>query len=508
MADLNVSDLFKKEKNPIKKFANSLADKLQAKAEEKLTGALSDALAKVGLGQGSGKSIVSQLGDAIVADLAAEFFGALGKDINRATKEEIQQNRGLIDADADDPGTLETEAQGDAGNVLRFPSTLNDYHMRLEIKKYKRPTPQSKAEMEVRDVVILPLPRTLEDRHEISYDSSLELGYIGALTSPATTQELQGKSAEDIAKILGVTAATYTAKDFAGSGLASQIFAVAQQMPGAIPNPHISALFKSPTLRRHRFDWLFAPNNAEESETLRRLLLRLKQAALPAFVSGGVNLLEMPEMVKVKLMPWASSDDDTENNTKSNLYTFKHCMIENISVNYAPDSPTFFNSGTNPAPSFVLLSVSLLEIEYFTSDDYGRKSNTSAVGLIENIVDEVGNLLTGATETANSSTSGTGANTTPVASSDTRGQNGTVVGTTKKYTNKDGSKVVYVTSDGSKYISVPPNSSGDHDVKGVNWFTEFVLTAGLEEETTYNGGVNFMYNNNGNSAKVTNKPVT
>ena len=140
MADLNVSDLFKKEKNPIKKFANSLADKLQAKAEEKLTGALSDALAKVGLGQGSGKNIVSQLGDAIVADLAAEFFGALGKDINRATKEEIQQNRGLIDADADDPGTLETETQGDASNVLRFPSTLNDYHMRLEIKKYKRPT--------------------------------------------------------------------------------------------------------------------------------------------------------------------------------------------------------------------------------------------------------------------------------------------------------------------------------------------------------------------------------
>ena len=507
MADLNVSDLFKKEKNPIKKFANSLADKLQAKAEEKLTGALSDALAKVGLGQGSGKNIVSQLGDAIVADLAAEFFGALGKDINRATKEEIQQNRGLIDADADDPGTLETEAQGDAGNVLRFPSTLNDYHMRLEIKKYKRPTPQSKAEMEVRDVIILPLPRTLEDRHEISYDSSLELGLVGAVTSPATVQDLQGKPAADAVKTAAAIAAAYTAKEF----VANQIFAVAQQMAGAIPNPHISALFKSPTLRRHRFDWLFAPNNAEESETLRKLLLRLKQAALPAFVSDTVNLLEMPEMIKVKLMPWASSDDDIENNTKSNLYTFKHCMIENVSVNYAPDSPTFFNSGTNPAPSFILLSVSLLEIEYFTSDDYGRKSNTSAVGVIENAVQEVKDLvaMTNATaEVENSSTSGTGANTTPVAPSDTRGQNGTVVSTTKKYTNKDGSRVVYVTSDGSRYISEPPNDFGDHDVRNITTVSTFLLTLGLEEDTNYKGGVNFMYNNNGNSAKVTNKPVT
>lgn len=531
MADLNVSDLFKKEKNPIKKFANSLADKLQAKAEEKLTGALSDALAKVGLGQGSGKNIVSQLGDAIVADLAAEFFGALGKDINRATKEEIQQNRGLIDADADDPGTLETEAQGDAGNVLRFPSTLNDYHMRLEIKKYKRPTPQSKAEMEVRDVIILPLPRTLEDRHEISYDSSLELGLVGAVTSPATTQNLQGKSAEDAAKTALVTAGAYTAKELAGGGLANQIFAVAQQMAGAIPNPHISALFKSPTLRRHRFDWLLAPNNTEESETLRKLLLRLKQAALPAFVSDSVNLLEMPEMIKVKLMPWASSVNETAEGQMSrlneygvyegeptvspeinNMFTFKHCMIENISVNYAPDSPTFFVSEnpSNPAPAFILLSVSLLEIEYFTSDDYGRKSNTSAVGLVENAVQEVKDLvaMTNATaEVANSSTSGTGANTTPVAPSDTRGQNGQVVSTTKKYTNADGSRVVYVTSDG-RYISEPPNDFGDHDVRNITTASTFLLTLGLEEDTTYKGGVNFMYNNNGNSAKVTNKPVT
>ena len=133
------------------------------------------------------------------------------------------------------------------------------------------------------------------------------------------------------------------------------------------------------------------------------------------------------------------------------------------------------------------------------------------MGLVENAVQEVKDLvaMTNATaEVANSSTSGTGANTTPVAPSDTRGQNGQVVSTTKKYTNADGSRVVYVTSDGSKYISYPPNDFGDHDVRGINWFTEFVLTLGLEEDTTYKGGVNFMYNNNGNSAKVTNKPVT
>lgn len=418
----DISNIFKKENNPIKKFANSLADKLQAKAEDKLTGALSDALAKIGLGQGSGKSIASQLGDAIVADLAAEFFGAIGKEINRATKEEIQQNRGTIDADADDPGTLEPTVNEQA-NVIRFPSTLNDYHMRLEIKGYSRPSPNVKAEMSVRDTIILPLPRNLEDRHELSYESGMELGLYGAVAN-SLAPENKNKTVFDVA----AEGAAYAAQSF----VPNQVFAIMQQMAGAIPNPHISALFKSVTLRRHRFDWLLAPNNAEESETLRRLLLRLKQAALPAFAKNSVNLLEMPEMIKVKLMPWASSVNETaedqisrlneygvyegdaivspENN---NMFTFKHCMIENISVNYAPDSPTFFagENPSNPAPAFVLLSMSLLEIEYFTADDYGRKGTKTPTEIVERFTKEVAKDLIGVGITAAESyTSGVGDN--------------------------------------------------------------------------------------------------
>ena len=523
MADLNVSDLFKKEKNPIKKFANSLADKLQAKAEEKLTGALSDALAKVGLGQGSGKNIVSQLGDAIVADLAAEFFGALGKDINRATKEEIQQNRGLIDADADDPGTLEPETQGGGSNVLRFPSTLNDYHMRLEIKQYKRLNPKSKAEMNVSDVLILPLPRTLEDRHEISYDSSIELGFVGAAAMGA--ENIKGMSNIDAFKKTAVEAAAYTAKEMSGGGVANQIFTVMQQMAGAIPNPHISALFKSPTLRRHRFDWLLAPNNPEESETLRKLLLRLKQAALPAFISDSVNLLEMPEMIKVKLMPWASSANESAEDQMSrlnefgiyegeptvspeinNMFIYKHCMIENISVNYAPDSPTFFVSEnpSNPAPAFVLLSISLLEIEYFTAYDYGRKSKKTATDVVNNLKDEILNtLIPSEVDEANTVTSGTGANSTPTSTANTNPINGTVVATTERYTSQLGDHI-WKTADG-KYIWKKPGEtkykvySTAPDVLTKGYVTPGV-TFKYTLDANYDDSANFSYSNNGAEA--------
>ena len=492
MAKVDTSDIFKKENNPIKKFANSLAEKLQAKSEDKLTGALSDALAKIGLGKSSGKSIASQLGDAIVADLAAEFFGALGKEINRATKEEIQQNRGLVDANADDPGTLEPAAATES-NVTRFPSTLNDYHLRLEIKQYKRPSPNVKADLAVKETIVLPLPRSLEDRHELSYESNLELGLYGAIAN-ARAEENNGLAG-------AFTAGTAYA---AQSQFSNQIFAIVQQMAGAIPNPHISALFKSPTLRRHRFDWLLAPNNEEESETLRKVLLRLKQAALPTFTKGSINLLEMPEMVKIKLMPWAENEDIKKNN----MFVFKHCMIENVSVNYAPDSPTFFNGENpkNPAPSFVLLSISLLEIEYFTAKDFGRDGEKTAEDVAKTLVDESKKLLLGvnnAIQEANTVINGVGANTQSTPTETSPPINNTVVATTERYTSQLGD-YVWKTADG-KYIWKTP---GQTKYKVYNTapdiLTKGYVTSGVTFKYTldanYDDSANFSYTNNGAEA--------
>jgi hypothetical protein len=233
-----------------------------------------------------------------------------------------------------------------------------------------------------------------------------------------------------------------------------------QQMAGAIPNPHVSALFKSVTLRRHRFDWLLAPNNEEESETLRKVLLRLKQAALPSFTKNK-NLLEMPEMIKIKLMPWGSLGNQVseglDRDIPNNLYVFKHCMIDNISVNYAPDSPTFFAGGdpNNPAPSFVLLSLTLLEIEYFTADDYGREGTLSADDIVKNVTEDILKNVAGM-ELANTSTSGTGANSTPTTSGAPASVNGTKVTAVSKYVNNSTGDAVYVTGSlvatSTKYI--------------------------------------------------------
>jgi hypothetical protein len=261
---------------------------------------------------------------------------------------------------------------------------------------------------------------------------------------------------------------------------------------------------------------LLAPNNEEESETLRKVLLRLKQAALPSFTKGNINLLEMPEMIKIKLMPWASkaneiseSGEAKDPKTTNNLFEFKHCMIDNISVNYAPDSPTFFAGGDpyNPAPSFVLLSVSFLEIEYFTADDYGREGTLSADDIVKNITNDILNNVAGM-ELANTSTSGTGANSTPSTSGAPASVNGTKVTSATKYSNQLGD-AIYKTSDGKWIYKKEPNSKEDYIVSTTppDRYTNGYVTPSVtfKYTTVANTTQEFTLGNNGSSATPTNK---
>jgi hypothetical protein len=71
----------------------------------------------------------------------------------------------------------------------------------------------------------------------------------------------------------------------------------------------------------------------------------------------GGTLLSYPNIANIQLFP-----NDTF------LYKFKPCVIESMSVNFAPaNTPSFFKS-TN-APVEVQLSLQLKEIEYWLNED-------------------------------------------------------------------------------------------------------------------------------------------
>lgn len=359
--------------NPIAKIADKLATSFADKAENALLDSVGDIFAKVGIGASSGKDILSNLGDAVLASIAAEFFGAFNKEVNRISKENIELNKGFADADTEGldqiitpPGSL---------SITCFPPDLNKYHIKFEFKKYERPTPKEVAKFEAINSVALPIPRNLEDRNSISY-SQPSLGAAGAIADYVMQQEKNLAGA-------GMTAVGSSLAKRAAYGISQEAGQIAGQLTGSIVNPNISVVFDSPTLRRHSFEWTLAPETEKESERIREIIKIFKQAALPTFLSDTTAFLDYPLICKVSLMPWADKDN-------SNLYQFKTCVIENLSVNYAPNTLAFFDTedADNPAPALVQLRLELLEIEYFTGRDYGAKER----GLAEIQDDIVGKV--------------------------------------------------------------------------------------------------------------------
>lgn len=366
-------------KNPLEKLVDDAIGEATGKLENALQSAMGDALSKIGLGKSSKKGLLGNLGDAILAGAAAEFFGALSKTINTKSKDQITNDKGIAEFERGTTANIE-QKNNILGASYIFPPTIGDYYFKIGFEQFQRPNPTSQGFQVPSGFVVLPLPRTLEERHELSYNSGLETGILGsaAYVSPNPNDEQMS------ARGALTAGAGYALKNLKAA-FGNEIYALTTQSVGALPNPNITAVFQAPQLRRHRFSWLLAPNNPTESETVRDIIARLKRAALPKFITdAGIALLDYPEMCVVEFHPWAGKGADNY------LYKFKHCMIESVNANYAPDSPVFFEpeEGGDPAPAFILLEVNLLEIEYFTAEDFGGGSNRTSRDVTDSLLNE------------------------------------------------------------------------------------------------------------------------
>ena len=402
-------NLYKNITNPINKLVKETGSNLVDSVENAVVGNLSAALQRVGLGDGSNKNLLGNLGEQLLAALGQEIFGAVGREMNISSKSDIENNRGVIaDRDGkrdliDSTGLSELKSKKPNNPFIVFPPDLNEFYITLDFKDYRRPAPSVPAETETLFSISLPLPRTLDDRHGINY-SNIETGLVGAIFGQG--QNSAGGSDTDQLTEAGITAAAYIAKTglngFTISGEA--LTTIASQTLGVSLNPHMAVEFKGPSLRSHKMQWLLSPNNDKESETIRKITQLIRSAALPAFItnqkdgSANFNLLDLPMMCKMTLYPWGDESKFAGTNRgendiyKKNMYTFKHCVIDTVNINYAPNNLGFFrdeSGGDNPAPSLVLLEISFMEIEYFTADDFGRHGHDFSLDTLKAASDRI-----------------------------------------------------------------------------------------------------------------------
>lgn len=274
-----------------------------------------------------------------------------------------------------------------SAQVFRFPEDLGAHCIVMNFKNYQYGGGNQATQVN-NDSIVLPLPANIKDSYQIQVGGT-ELGLSGAAAA-ATADTLQGgldatvtaatESGKSIAEALSgagsifqtfenaVGTGTDALKFLARAGLTSVAPQVATGLDvasGATINPHVAVAFNGVGLKTHEFNWSLSPKNAREAEKLKNIVERLRYFSLPEYNSPkGLDttltsraLLAYPHMVDIFFL---GVDQDY-------FFYFKTCMISAINIDYTPTGIALNRGGR---PSFVNLSLSLIETEIHTKDDY------------------------------------------------------------------------------------------------------------------------------------------
>lgn len=368
-------------------IANRLVDNVANRIEQKLENAVEDAFAKglkkIGLSDGVAREISSRFSDSISVGRADDFFRKSTAEQDRVTPQEIENK--FLGGEAARLGTGAAETTYDAvqrintaditnAAVMQFPDQMGEYYMVLDFQSYSRPSPQMEAIFKRFKTIVLPIPRDLKESFELDVTGKPQ-GAAGGLADLGVDL-LRG--AGD--KAGGEFAILYS---FAAQALEGAGADILGQAVGAVPNPHLQAIFSGVDLRNHTFQWTFAPRNPQESRNLKAIIKEIKKNSLPAYSTMGTAALQYPPMVDIKLMPWGDS-----------LIKFKKCLVKSVSVNYAPAGLPSFFAGTKE-PTMIQIEMQFLETEIQTAKDYGLKSGEREDGLeqLKDILEKGGDKL-------------------------------------------------------------------------------------------------------------------
>jgi len=243
------------------------------------------------------------------------------------------------------------------------PSANRNSYIAIQFQKYERRSIFNQPFLNATGGIRLPVPNNLVENLQVQFEPA-------EASSPAVgagiEQGMRGGGAfSSIAggAIAALGAKAETAAAALGTGLTGATTAEMLQLGGLAQNPFLTVLFKSPVFKKHTFSWKLAPNNAQESNTIKDIINTFKSNMLPAMAANaGGTLLTYPNMAIISLFP-----DETF------LYKFKPCVIEGMSVNYAVGGQPSFFKGTN-APTLVQIDINLLEIEYWLKEDIENNS--------------------------------------------------------------------------------------------------------------------------------------
>lgn len=302
-------------------------------------------------------------------------------------------------------------------SFLKYPENLGSHAIVMNFREYDFASVRTGGNRTAStDSIVLPLPTNLTDTYKVEVRAG-ELGTTGAVVTDVASGDITpgtviggfynagqkigeaassalsnasagnfGQGLDQMIKLATDSAAeikyfTRSAIDslFPAAGLSLDTFT------GTTVNPHVTLAFNGVDLKRHSFDWTFAPKSKEESDTVRKIINKLRYSSLPAYQAvGGQNsgslsrgLLKYPSVVDIF---FTGIDPDY-------YWYFKPCMIENITIDYTPGNLAILEGGK---PALIKMSLQLTETSIHTREDYSQDENPSVGRITQTTLNNLG----------------------------------------------------------------------------------------------------------------------
>jgi len=207
------------------------------------------------------------------------------------------------------------------------------------------------------------MPDSLKDNYSSDYASISirdEFGSIlNAIRNVATVADNASKSSKDIGTSISNHPSTikFFVDTFVGAlGGGGGIGEALLQAQGYTSNPQLQMIYRGSHFRQFSLDFLFTPTSAKEAEAVRYIVFLFKYYAAPTVGVGKKSkdsmFLTPPALFGIKFMKGP--------NENLNLPKYTDCVLEDISVDYAPNG---FAAHGDGAPIQTHLTLTFQEVE-------------------------------------------------------------------------------------------------------------------------------------------------
>jgi hypothetical protein len=237
-----------------------------------------------------------------------------------------------------------------------------------------------------------------------------DFSHGGGLKSLIDNSNTLAKS--DYAKYAGSQALDIANKSSLLGGGGAGLGAVAQQAMGSVSNPQVQLLFKGVGLRTFTLEFLMTPKNAQEAAMVKDIVDAFTFYSLPGFAGGADGksgqFLTPPQIFKIKFkflggngildniknsfqsamnniglgfLTSQNPSDTVKNANDAKIMSIRDCVLENMSVDYAPNGWAAYNDGYGIQTR---LNLTFKEMSIMTKSDVQNnkiQNNTIAQGL-------------------------------------------------------------------------------------------------------------------------------